>query len=167
MVANRNMAPQAGKYARFEFERKFLLERLPEGLAEDSALYDRYIVGTNLRLRRAELPGGQVQYKLNQKQSPAPPEYGVMTITSIYLSAPEYDLLTKLPAKELRKHRYHLGRYSIDVFEGELDGLMLAEAEFASEDEMRAHTPPDFAGPEVSDDIRYTGGWLAQNGLPS
>jgi len=87
MVANGNLAPQAGKYARFELERKFLLDRLPDGLGDDSRLYDRYIAGTRLRLRRAELPGGTIQYKLNQKESPSPPDYGVMTITSIYLTA--------------------------------------------------------------------------------
>lgn len=167
MVANRNVAPQAGKYARYELERKFLLERIPDGLEGATALYDRYVVGSTLRLRRAQFPDGTVQYKLNQKQSPSPPDYGVMTITSIYLTAEEHDLLTVLPAHELRKRRYHQGRYSIDVFEGPLESLVLAEAEFASEEEMRSHSPPDFVGQEVSADIRYTGGWLAANGLPS
>jgi CYTH domain-containing protein len=167
MVANPNMAPQAGKYARFELERKFLLDRLPDGLEGHTALYDRYIVGTSLRLRRAQFPDGSVQFKLNQKESPSPPDYGVMTITSIYLTAEEYEVLSVLPAAELRKRRYHLGRYSIDVFEGELEGLMLAEAEFVSEEEMRTHAPPDFVGREVSDDVRYTGGALAYGGQPS
>jgi CYTH domain-containing protein len=166
MVANRNLAPQAGKYARFELERKFLLERLPEGLTDDAKLYDRYITGTRLRLRLAEHPDGRLEYKLNQKESPSPPDYGVMTITSIYLTAEEYEVLSVLPAHELRKRRHHLGRYSIDVFEGELEGLILAETEFASEEEMRAHRIPDFAVRDVSDDVRYTGGALAADGLP-
>jgi CYTH domain-containing protein len=159
-------APQAGKYARFELERKFLLERVPEGLEDDAAIYDRYIIGTRLRLRRAEHPDGRLEYKLNQKESPSPPDYGLMTITSIYLTAPEYDVLAVLPAHELRKRRYHAGRYSIDVFEGDLSGLVLAEAEFASEDEMRSHPVPEFAVRDVSNDVRYTGARLAAEGLP-
>jgi CYTH domain-containing protein len=167
MVANHNLAPQAGKYARYELERKFVLDHPPQGLEGPTRIYDRYIRGTSLRLRRAEHPGGRLEHKLNQKESPSPPHYGVMTITSIYLSAAEYELLMMLPANELRKRRYHLGRYSIDVFDGELDGLMLAEAEFVSEDEMNTHPVPEFAVRDVSDDVRYTGGWLAANGLPA
>jgi CYTH domain-containing protein len=167
MVANRNLAPQAGKYARFELERKFLLDRLPEGLGGATTIYDRYIKDTSLRLRLAEHPDGRLEYKLNQKESPSPPDYGVMTITSIYLTAAEYEVLSVLPAAELRKRRYHVGRYSIDVFEGDLQGLILAEAEFSSEEEMRAHPIPDFAVREVSDDVRYTGGALAYGGQPS
>ncbi len=53
------------------------------------------------------------------------------------------------------------------MFGGELEGLILAETEFPSEEEMRAHPIPDFAVRDVSDDVRYTGGWLVENGLPS
>jgi hypothetical protein len=45
MVANRNLAPQAGKYARYELERRWLLERLPEGADAGSMIVDRYIEG--------------------------------------------------------------------------------------------------------------------------
>jgi CYTH domain-containing protein len=166
MVANQQPAPQAGKYARFELERKFLLEHIPDGLDGGSTLYDRYIIGTRLRLRRAEAHDGRVKYKLSQKESPSPPVYSVMTITTLYVTAAEYEVLSTLPAHELRKRRYQTGRYSIDVFEGELAGLVLAEAEFPSEEEMRTHAAPDFAMRDVSDDVRYTGGWLASNGVP-
>jgi CYTH domain-containing protein len=166
MVANGNLAPQAGKYARFELERKFLLDRMPEAASGVRAIYDRYVEGTTLRLRRAEHPDGRLEYKLNQKTNPSPPDYGVMTITTLYLSAPEYEMLSALPAHELRKRRYHLGSYSIDVFEEGLAGLLLAEIELGSEEEMQAHPVPEFAVRDVSDDVRYTGGWLAANGLP-
>jgi len=165
MVANRDMAPQAGKYARYELERRWLLERLPEGADAGSGIHDRYIDGTRLRLRHAGPP--HEQYKLSQKEAPAPPDYARTVITTFYLSREEYEVLAALPARELRKRRHHLGRYSIDVFEGPLSGLVLAETEFASEEEMRAHPQPEFAIREVSDDVRYTGGWLVANGLPS
>lgn len=160
------MAREAGKYARYELERKFLLGRVPEGLEDDAQIYDRYIERTSLRLRWVEHPGGRVEYKLNQKASPFPPNYGVMTITSVYLSEAEYEVLSGLPAHELRKRRYHLDGYSIDVFEADLAGLLLAEMEFTSEEEMEAHPLPDFAVREVSADLRYTGGSLAANGRP-
>lgn len=163
MVANHEQAAQAGKYARFELERRWLLERLPDGAGAGSGIYDRYIEGTRLRLRHAEPP--HEQFKLSQKEAPSPPDYSRTVITTIYLTREEYDVLALLPARELRKRRHHIGRYSIDVFEGDLSGLVLAETEFASEDEMRAHPMPGFAVREVSDDVRYTGGRLAAHGL--
>jgi hypothetical protein len=74
---------------------------------------DRYIEGTRLRLRHAEAP--HVQYKLSQKEAPAPPDYARAVITTIYLSGKEYEVFAALPASELRKRRHHLCRYSIDV----------------------------------------------------
>jgi CYTH domain-containing protein len=164
--SNQPVPLKAGKYARFELERKFLLDRAPEGAGDVRTIYDRYIRGTRLRLRRAEHADGRLEYKLNQKTNPSPPDYSVMTITTLYLSAAEYEALSVLPAHELRKCRYHLGPYSIDVFEGVLAGLLLAEIELGSEDEMKALALPEFAVRDVSDDVHYTGGWLAANGLP-
>ena len=155
---------EAGKYARWELERRWLLERLPEGADAGSIIVDRYIDGTRLRVRRADPPHSQ--YKLSQKEAPDAPDYAVTIITTMYLTRDEYDVVSALPARELRKRRHHLGRYSIDVFEGAHTGLVLAETEFSSEEEMRAHPIPPFAVREVTDDIRYTGGWLAANGTP-
>lgn len=161
MVANQNPAPQAGKYARYELERRWLLASVPPQLDAGAAVYDRYIEGTRLRLRRIDS-----QYKLTQKEAPAATGYAVTVITNIYLTPEEYEILAVLPARELHKRRHHMGRYSIDVFEGLLQGLVLAETEFASEEEMRRHPDPEFAVRDVTDDVRYTGGWLVANGLP-
>ena len=161
MVANENLAPQAGKYARFELERRWLLASVPGGVEAGVVIHDRYIEGTRLRLRRMGS-----QYKLAQKEAPSPPNYAVTVITNIYVSAEEYLVLVALPALELHKRRHRLGRYSIDVFEDALAGLVLAETEFASQEEMRAHPDPDFAVRDVTDDVRYTGGWLVVNGVP-
>jgi CYTH domain-containing protein len=139
MVANQQPAPQAGKYARFELERRWLLAGLPAGADSGSLLVDRYIEGTRLRVRRAEPPHSQ--YKLSQKEAPGSSDYAVTVITTMYLTPEEYEILSVLPGRELRKRRHHLGRYSIDVFGGELTGLILAETEFQSEEEMRAHAP--------------------------
>jgi CYTH domain-containing protein len=155
---------KAGRYARFELERRFLLDRIPDGVDEGHLIVDRYITGARLRLRRVE--GREPQFKFSQKEAPSPPDYAVTTITTIYLSPEEYETLTVLPGRELRKRRHHLGPYSIDVFEGGLSGLIMAEIDFESETEMRAHPVPEFAVREISEDVRYTGGALAANGLP-
>lgn len=48
--------------------------------------------------------------------------------------------------------------WEIDVFEGENEGLILAEVELPSED--AEIVLPKWAGPEVSDDIRYYNSYL-------
>jgi CYTH domain-containing protein len=159
------MSREAGKYARFELERRFLVERLPRGVASDDGwrITDRYLIDTRLRLRRMErLGGGETIFKLGQKNVPSPPDFSRMTVTNIYLSPAEYDVFAVLAAHELRKRRFRLshdGRvYTLDVFEGDLTGLILAEVGFEPSAEMEL---PDWALREVSHDIRFTGGALA------
>jgi len=43
----------------------------------------------------------------------------------------------------------------LDIYSGDLAGLIVAEVEFASEDEADAFEPPNWFGPEVTDDARY------------
>ena len=163
------MSKQAGKYALFEFERRFLVARVPEGVTEGRgwSISDRYIKNTRLRLRRMEpIHGGDTIFKLGNKDVPVPPDFSRMTITNIYLSPTEYAVLSELEAHELHKVRHALeydGRiFSVDVFDVHLTGLVLAELSFESADEMdqKIDLPP-WIGNEVSNDIRFTGGALA------
>jgi CYTH domain-containing protein len=164
------MRGHAGKYARFEYERRFLVSHLPEGLAQDQGwrVTDRYIDNTRLRLRRMEpLAGGQTVFKLGQKEVPSPPDFARMTITNIYLSRDEYEVFAVLPAGELRKTRHSLdddGRaFGVDVFDGRLAGLVLAEVGFDTSEEMNEQWPlPPWVLREVSNDVRFTGGALAR-----
>jgi CYTH domain-containing protein len=105
-------------------------------------------------------------YKLGQKEAPAPPDFSRTTITTIYLSRAEYDVFAPLPSHELQKRRYRIeedGRvFSVDVFEGALTGLILAEVTFEAAEEMaRQWQLPSWVLREVSDDVRFTGGALA------
>ena len=163
------MAEPAGKYARFEFERRFLLDRAPDEIKGDRGwrITDRYIKKTTLRLRRMEsLDGAETVFKLGQKHVLSPPNFGLMTITNIYLSANEYAVLAQLDAFELRKHRYPIehahNTFGIDVFAANLEGLVLAEVGFDTRTEMEESLAlPPRAIREVSGDVRYTGGALA------
>ena len=61
---------RAGKYARVERERRFLLARPPPAPAVIASrrITDRYLPGTRLRLRRVDhLDGGTCEFKLTQK----------------------------------------------------------------------------------------------------
>ena len=163
------MSKQAGKYALFEFERRFLVARVPEGVTEGRgwSISDRYIKNTRLRLRRMEpIHGGETIFKLGQKHVQSPPDFSRMTITNIYLSATEYAVLAELDALELHKVRYSVEHddltFSVDVFDAHLSGLVLAEVGFETIQEMDQPVDlPSWVRSEVSDDIRFTGGALA------
>lgn len=94
--------------------------------------------------------------KLTQK-IPAP-DGGPGLITTLYLSAAECDVLSAVPAQVLTKARYSVPPLGIDVFGGPLQGLVVAEIEFATAEEHDAFPPPPEAAAEVTHDERFTGG---------
>lgn len=80
----------------------------------------------------------------------------------MYLTAQEFCVLAKLPAKKISKTRYSVPPFGIDVFEGALEGLCLAEAEFDSAAAADALTIPSFIHAEVTTNDRFTGGRLVR-----
>jgi len=158
-------AGKATKYARPELERRFLLARLPDWEPiRRVRILDRYITGTRLRLRRTTVLDstgrltGTVEYKLGQKIPKPDGTPGL--ITNLYLSAAEYEALEIAPAGVLEKVRLSIPPLGVDVFEGALAGLILAEAEFEREAKARAFEAPVPVVAEVTADVRFTGGRL-------
>jgi len=157
------------KYARVERERRYLLRGLPEGLAVNdphAQITDNYLTGTRLRLRKWRWPAtNEWVLKLTQKHAPDAPDLSRTLITTIYLNEYEYEVLSVFEGNELRKNRYpfeHEGRkYSVDVFLGSLRGLVLAETDFETDEELDAFAPPPFAVREVTRDELFTGARLA------
>lgn len=155
---------KAGKYSLPERERRFLLRALPPGDPIASyVIEDRYIEATRLRLRRMTPLDGThralaVQRKLVQKVPAADGSPGL--ITNLYLSEDEYARLAELPAAALRKTRLSIPPFGVDVFEGPLEGLILAEIEFATAEDEGAFEPSIPVVAEVTKDVRFTGGRL-------
>ena len=77
-------APGAGKYARREIERRFLVRELPPELMDSRHICDRYITGTRLRLRRITI-GDEYVWKLTQKVRRQPDDPYDVAITNVYL----------------------------------------------------------------------------------
>ncbi|WP_285739602.1 hypothetical protein [Kitasatospora phosalacinea] len=157
-----------GKYARVERERRFLLDRVPApgSVTVARRITDRYVDGTRLRLRRAErLDTGECTYKLTQKLPAPPGTPGAVQglITNLYLSEEEYArLLAALPGPELTKTRLSVPPLGVDVFEGPLRGLVLAEAEFENAEDAETFVPPPGCIAELTADQHFTGGQLAR-----
>lgn len=167
------------KYARIEWERRFLVGRFPDSaaVARIRQIKDLYIDGTGLRLREQSESGRPTVFKLTQKIPASTRGAQQGLITNIYVAAEEFRVLGQLPGKRLSKTRYSVPPLGIDVFEGELQGLCLAEAEFESAPEADALRIPSFLLAEVTNDKRFTGGelvrgsrgeiqtWLAEYGI--
>lgn len=54
----------------------------------------------------------------------------------------EYEVLASLPAVELSKTRLSVPPLGVDVFGADLRGLVLAEAEFTTDEEAQSFEPP-------------------------
>ncbi len=154
--------PGRGKYARHERERRFLVRSEPPTLHASRRIEDRYLDGTRLRLRHVRAREQSV-YKLTQKVRIDELDPAAVFVTNIYLSADEYLRLSTLAGSTVAKTRSvcptDTHRFVVDAFHGRLEGLRLAEVEVHDLSERLA--VPDWVGPEVTHDNRFSGGYLA------
>ena len=157
---------KAHKYARVERERCWRLDEPPDPATAVAIveITDLYFDGTRLRLRRmVDIAGDRPPvYKLTQK---VPGSDHLRLTTNSYLSETEYRLLAQLGGRRLTKMRYSVPPFGIDVFLPPLEGLVLAEMEYESDEAMAAGTAPAGAVEEVTGDARCTGGHLAEFGI--
>jgi len=160
------------KYARPELERRWLADhalRPPVEALASVLIEDRYLTGTRMRLRRMTRSDGSVVCKLTKKYETERPE--ARPIVTTYVTEGEHALFAALPARMLRKRRFHVlhdgHHWNLDLFEGPLAGLELVEVEVADEAALAALVPPTWATKEVTHDPRYQCGSLAQtNAVP-
>ena len=153
------------KYALIERERRWLVDRLPPLPAAHSSISDRYIIGTRLRLRQImDSETDTATYKLTRKYAADDPT--ARPIVSAYLDAAEHAVVAALPAHCIQKRRHRADGFSIDLFEGGLAGLILAEREAPDAETLAALTLPAWLGADVTNNPCYQGGNLAAHGLP-
>lgn len=169
MIVDRGLESELAspKYARAELERRWLVDPAlrPAIDALDFVLIeDRYLSGTRMRLRRMTRSDGWSAYKLTKKYETERPE--ARPIVTTYLTEAEHALLANLPGRLLRKNRYYLPHaglvWSLDLFEGALVGLELAEVEVPDEAALAALVPPPWTVREVTHDVRYQCGSLVE-----
>lgn len=157
------MPAKLPKYAHWVAERRFLVDPAKAPKLDPAGarrIEDLYIDGGRLRLRAITiLATGEREFKLAKKYAPDDPLIGPMT--NLYLSAEEYEVLSKLPGERISKLRHKLGAFVVDVFEGPLDGLITAECEASNRMAAMAVDIPPWCVREVTTELAYTGGQLA------
>jgi adenylate cyclase len=153
-----------------EIERKFLVTAAPPGLGEhpSSALEQGYVAihpdGTEVRIRRAA--GASV---LTVKSGG-----GLVRVEEEFpIDDAMFERLWPLTeGRRVEKVRHLLPAeppglvIEVDVYDGDLAGLVVAEVEFASEDDARAFAPPVWLGEDVTGDGRFKNQRLAVDGRP-
>ena len=169
-LTDQNTVVPESKYARVERERRYLLPDLPAGLTRADPhlqITDNYITGTRLRLRKVREPRtNKWTVKFTQKFAPNPEDLSRTIITNTYLNALEAETLSVFNSNEIRKNRYYFefeGRkFAVDMFLGDLFGLVLAEVSFDTDEALDQFAKPAFAVADVTDDPVFSGGRLCE-----
>lgn len=173
-LTDQNTIVPESKYARVERERRYLLRDLPEGMTRPDPhlqITDNYITGSRLRLRKVRDPRtNKWTVKFTQKFAPDPGDLSRTIITNTYLNALEAEVLSIFNSNEIRKNRYRFefeGReFAVDMFLGDLFGLVLAEVSFETDEELDSFPKPPFALVDVTNDEFFSGGRLCELTFP-
>lgn len=169
-LTDQNTIVPESRYARVERERRYLLRDLPEGLTRADLhlqITDNYITGTRLRIRKMRDPRtNKWTVKFTQKFAPDPTDLSRTIITNTYLNALEAEVLSVFNSNEIRKNRYKFefeGRtFGVDMFLGDLFGLVLSEVSFETDEELDSFPKPPFALADVTNEPLFTGGRLCE-----
>ena len=151
-----------------EVERKWLVPELPD-LTEvkGKEVIQGYIAvtsdGTEVRVRQK----GEKYFQTIKSDGGL-----VRAEIEIELTKTQYDDLWQATAgRRLEKTRYEIwidgAKIELDVYKGDLTGLIVAEVEFTSVRDSETFSRPSWFGPEVTEDKRYKNKNLALEGAPT
>jgi len=149
-----------------EFELTYLIKRLPDTFSTSvpsKEILDIYLPTSSdhatLRVRNR---GGI--YEITKKEPVSGTDSSHQNENTIPLTREEFDEIAMLQGKRVRKIRYDYTeggtRYEIDVFKDALEGLVLVDVEFRSNDEKAAFVPLEWLLADVTQEKFIAGGVL-------
>lgn len=148
-----------------ELERTFLVKALPTDLAAcpSKEMLDIYLPASSdhpiLRIRK-----NGAKYEMTKKAPVQGTDSSEMLEQTIPLTEEEFTELAQIPGKRVQKRRYVYvyegNEGEIDVFEGELKGLVLADFEFSEVDAKNGFSMPEFCLADVTQEKFLAGGML-------
>lgn len=131
-----------------EIERKFLVKRLPfDSETHPSIPIEQgYLAlepeGQEVRLRRK---GGLYYLTVKSQGTLVREEY------EVELSREQFEVLWPgTNARRLQKDRYLFEAFELDIYKGNLKGLIVAEIEFADAEKAQSFPLPDWLGQEIT-----------------
>ena len=145
-----------------EIERKYLVKSIPENLKDYPCrvMEQGYLnIAPVIRIRK-DNDNFELTYK--SKGLMVREEYNLPLTKEAY-----EHLLLKIDGRLIKKRRYMIpleGNLTVelDVFEGELAPLILAEVEFPDEDSALSFTPPDWFGEDFPFSGKYHNSHLSR-----
>lgn len=149
-----------------ELELTYLAKALPANLkdCQSKKIIDLYVDnGTDhfdLRIRR----NGD-KFELTRKTPVDDGDASKQTETTIDLNQTEFESFSNTKSKRIEKTRYYLEHEGhiaeFDLFESELDGLVLVDFEFETEAEKDSFEMPEFCLEDITQETFIAGGFLA------
>ncbi len=149
-----------------ELELTYLAKEIPKDLNkfECKRIVDIYFPKSDLD-RKIRLRQNGDKYELTKKFPLKGKDSSVQVEETIHLTKEEFCEFLVIDGLKLEKRRYNYnfdGRIAeVDVFEGDLKGLVVVDFEFKTEDEMKKFQMPKFCLVEVTQDKFMAGGTLA------
>jgi CYTH domain-containing protein len=150
-----------------EIERKFLLHRLPgpEVLGPGTELRQGYLAEEGDVEVRVRIAAGEAALTVKAGRGRSRTEVEV----PVALAEAE-DLWPHTVGRRIAKvrHRVDVGDLvaEVDVYRGDLDGLVVVEVELPDEATSDGFVPPAWFGPEVTGDPAWSNAALARSGRP-
>jgi len=150
-----------------EIERKFLPKYLPGNLEQyTSHKIEQGYLCTNPVVRIRQMDDS---YFLTCKSS------GMMAREEYEISIPREGYLhlrEKTDGILISKQRYVIPlddthNIELDIFHGDLEGVLLAEVEFTSIEDANSFQPPEWFGDDVTYDMRYHNSEMSRGSLTS
>ncbi len=152
----------------FEIERKFLVNDLPSELDcyPHSEIIQGYLMITDNDVEiRVRKKGGRCYHTVKSGTGLVRKEVEKEITEQQFF---DHWPLTK--GKRIEKVRYEIEYEDVlielDIYSGELEGLVVAEVEFENEEESDHFVAPEWFGEEVTLEERYKNKNLALNGKP-
>jgi len=148
-----------------ERERTYLIKKVPSSLGEclSKEMYDLYIPA-NERHPHTRIRQNGDAFEFTKKR-PIDNDASKQIESTVYLTADEFESLKSSDAKPVSKKRYfyseHGHSYEIDVFAGELEGLILVDVEFEDDESQENFMMPDWCLVEVTHEEFIAGGMLS------
>lgn len=148
-----------------ELERTYLLKTIPKDLTKSNfkEIIDIYIPkNSNHPVLRIRKNGNK--YEMTKKQPVHGKDSSKQEEQTIILSSEEFESLNNIDGKKVHKIRYNYEYNNkvleVDVFQEELQGLILVDVEFENEEDMASFEMPDFCLIEVTQEKTFAGGMI-------
>jgi CYTH domain-containing protein len=148
-----------------ELELTYLIKRVPPVVLKSPSknLLDIYIP-TNSEHPSLRIRKSGDKHEITKKQPIVDGDASRQLETTIPLTKEEFEDLNKLKGKRVEKTRYYYKEkgiaYEVDVFAGELSGLILVDVEFPSVKEKSQFKMPAWCLIEVTQEKFIAGGML-------